>query len=360
MIYMDNCATTELSPKVVVDICKNLNNYGNPSGLYNIGYKARQIIEGARIKVARAIHADFNQIFFTSGATESNNWVASMFDWISANYYEHHSIINQNNFVPIVFKENTLSRETQPNYVYSQMLVNNEVGFINDVKNYLKKYKDHGSYTHSDITQAIDNIHVDIKDLNVDFASFSGHKFNAPKGVGVLYVKDPEDRVFSPYHYGGQQESYMRAGTENVIGISAMGVAIEEAVSNIDIKQKHCKILRDRFIHVLNNYGLNFIVNGTDLNVDGKILDHVDSILSLSFKGQDSSSMLVQLDMKNICCSAGSSCNSGDSEPSETLKYLNIPNDYINGTLRFSFSLNNTVEEVDTVCYNLNKIIRRE
>jgi len=348
-IYMDNAATTPLSPSVIVDICRNIDNYGNPSGLYQLGYDAKNIIEDARKKVAKAINAEPEQIFFTSGATESNNWVANMYDNIVADKYEHHSITMQPNFID---KETIIDiDEKYPMSIISNMLINNEVGFINNIKNFSKKYQSIGFKTHSDLTQAIGNVTVDVKELNIDYGSFSAHKFHGLKGVGVLYVKDPTSSDFKPYHYGGQQEFNLRAGTENVIGISAMGVAIEEAVENIDKKQEHCKCLRNEFISCLKSNDIDFIVNGEDL-------PHIDSILSLSFKDRDNSSMLIQLDEKGIACSSGSACNSGNSEPSETLKYLNVPKEYINGTLRFSFSLENTIDEVDYVCYNISRIIK--
>jgi len=346
-IYMDNAATTPLSPSVIVDICRNIDNYGNPSGLYQLGYDAKNIIEDARRKVAKAINAEPEQIFFTSGATESNNWVCSMYDYVCAEKYEHHSITNQPNFLDVNEYDNYLGRGylMGKNILFSRMLVNNEIGFIDD--DVLRGV----GVPHSDLTQAIGNIPVDVKALNIDYGSFSAHKFHGLKGVGVLYVKDPTSSDFKPYHYGGQQEFNLRAGTENVIGISAMGVAIEEAVENIDKKQEHCKCLRNEFISYLKKNDINFIVNGENL-------PHIDSILSLSFKDRDNSSMLIQLDEKGIACSSGSACNSGNSEPSETLKYLNVPKEYINGTLRFSFSLENTIDEVDYVCYNISRIIK--
>lgn len=344
-IYFDNASTTPLSPAVKQDIINNLDNFGNPSSLYDIGYKSKEIIEQARIKVAKAINAEPEQIFFTSGATESNNWVASQHNYIVGNIFEHHSITKQYNF-----REKGTSFRTSgmyPSYLRTTMLVNNEIGFINNIE----LLTGINEFNHSDITQAIGNVHVDIKELGLDFASFSGHKFNCIKGVGVLYIKNPKE--FSPFSYGGQQESRLRAGTENILGISAMGVAIEEATSHIEQKQAHCKMLRERFLTNIDNYGLDYIVNGKDL-------PHVDSILSLSFKNQDSQAMLVQLDMDGICASSGSACNSGDAEPSDTLKWLGVPDDYIYGTLRFSFSLQNTLDEVDEVCYNINKIVKGE
>ena len=350
MIYMDNASTTPLSQSVKQDIINNFDNFGNPSSLYDIGYKSKEIIENARIKVAKAINAEPEQIIFTSGATESNNWVANFIEnrygVVNGNVYEHHSLTQNPNFEPI-----ETSIKFGDSGVLTEMLVNNEIGFINNISVDNKLFNGYNYFTHSDITQAIGNIQVDVKDLNVDFASFSGHKFNAPKGVGALYVKNPN--TLFPYHYGGQQENHFRAGTENILGISAMGVAIEEAVARIEKKQKHCKELRERFINNLTNYGLDFIVNGADMQ-------HIDSILSLSFKNQDSQAMLVQLDMAGICASSGSACNSGDSEPSETLKWLGVPDDYIYGTLRFSFSLQNTLDEVNEVCYNINKIVKGE
>lgn len=155
-----------------------------------------------------------------------------------------------------------------------------------------------------------------------------------------------------PLIYGGKQEKGLRGGTENVLGISALGVAIVDAYNNIELKEKHCGELKQHMIQKLKSYGIDFIINGENMNT-------VNSVLNVSFKNVESEPILIQLGMKDICCSSGSACNSGSLEPSETLQWLKVPKEYINGTLRFSFSLDNTIEEINYVCEELNKIIKR-
>lgn len=335
MIYLDNCATTKLSDNVKQNILNNLNTFGNPSSSYNLGLQSARIIQESREIIAQYINCDPQEIYFTSGASESNTWALQESFW--CNDYEHHSITNNKNRVTDISQAQ----------IISYMLVNNEVGFINDIKSLRQQYKDYKF--HCDATQAIGNIKVDVQDLNIDTLSFSGHKFHAPKGIGVLYVKGGQ---IKPLIYGGKQEKGVRGGTENILGISAIGVAIKEAYDNIELKNKHCKVLKDRMVYNLTNMGIDYIINGQDLNT-------INSTLSISVKSVESEPILLQLDMKDIYISSGSACNSGSLEPSETLKWLNIPSDYINGTLRISFDLDNTIDEIDRFSNELIKIVNR-
>lgn len=338
MIYLDNSATTILSNGVKQDIIANLENFGNPSSLYEIGNKTKQRIEEVRDIVAKCINADRKYIYFTSGASESNTWIMSQFDKIYLpNPIEHHSILNNPRIIINQYTEDCL---------VSQMYVNNEIGLISDISSLKGKYPK--SYIHSDCTQAIGNIDIDVQRMNVDSISFSGHKIHVPKGVGVLYSKIP----MKPLIYGGKQERGVRGGTENFIGISALGIAMKEATENIKLKQNHCKVLKQRMIDNLRSKQIDFIVNAQNMNT-------VNNILSLSFRDISGETMLIMLDQKEIYCSSGSACSSGQLEPSETLKWLNIPKEYINGTLRFSFDLSNTIEEIDIVCNEIKKIIDR-
>lgn len=335
MIYLDNSATTALSENVKNDIIKNLENFGNPSSIYELGFLSNNIISNARQTVADCIGADFKQIYFTSGASESNSWVLNNFDKIFLpTPIEHHSILNNPKIVS----------EYSNDCLISQMLVNNEIGIINDIKSLHNKYPN--SPIHTDATQAIGNINVNVKDLQVNFMSFSGHKFHAPKGIGVLY----SDRELKPLIYGGKQEFGYRGGTENVIGISALGVAIKDAYDNINKKNEHCAKLKDYMIKRLADLGVDFILNAKEYNT-------INSVLSLSFKGIESESMVIRLNLKDICCSSGSACNTGSLEPSETLKWLDIPKEYINGTLRFSFDMNNTIDEIEYVCNQIKGVL---
>lgn len=332
MIYLDHCATTKLSENVKNDILNNLDNFGNPSSIYSIGFKAKEIIENSRKKIAECINCRPSEIYFTSGASEANSWaLQSPFFCLP---YEHHSILNNHNSIVNNYKYYHYYHQQ---FFSTNMLVNNEVGFINNLKEFRKKYPTH--YFHTDATQAIGNIDVDIQKLNVDTLSFSGHKFHAPKGIGVLYINSKSILYPEPIIYGGKQENGLRGGTENILGISAMGVAIEDAFNNISRKQKHCKMLKERLINNLNNAKLDYIINTPE--------NSIDSILSISFRGIDSQVILTYLDTQGICISNGSACNSGTTEISETLQWLKVPQEYVYGTLRVSFDLENTIEEID-------------
>jgi Cysteine sulfinate desulfinase/cysteine desulfurase and related enzymes len=204
MYYLDNSATTKLSENVKNDIISNLENFGNPSSIYDIGFKTQDIIQKARENVAKCINADVNEIYFTSGASESNTWSLQQPFWCED--YEHHSITNN----PLRTKDIYKAK------IIEQMYVNNEIGFINDIKGCREYYKNW--QFHCDATQAMSCIKIDVKDLGVDTLSFSGHKINAPKGVGVLYIRN--GIKLKPLIYGGKQEKGIRGGTENVLGIS--------------------------------------------------------------------------------------------------------------------------------------------
>lgn len=241
MIYLDNASTTCLSEKVKENIISILNNFGNPSNLYTLGFQSKNIIENSRNQVAKAINASVDEIFFTSGASESNNWILSNFKEIYSSNIEHSSIHNYYNYKEYDFKKEFNYSKINNNVLFCLMLVNNETGSIQNIKEICNKTHEHNGFFLCDATQAIGNIEVNVKDLNVDFLSFSGHKFHAPKGIGVLYIKKDIQKYIKPLIYGGKQENGLRGGTENIIGISAIGIAIEEAVKNIQLKQDHCK-----------------------------------------------------------------------------------------------------------------------
>ena len=334
LIYLDNCSTTKLSEKVKQNIVENLDLFANPSSMYDIGINSKKIINDSRRIIADCINCKPNEIYFTSGASESNSWALQ--ENFYCEDYEHHSILNNKKRV----------KDLLDAKIVSYMLVNNEVGFINDIKSIRKEYKNH--QFHCDATQAIGNIKVDVKDLNVDTMSFSGHKFHAPKGIGVLYIKN--GIKLKPLIYGGKQEFKIRGGTENIIGISAIGVAIEESIKNLKNKQDKCKVLKNKIVENLKNYNIDYVINGKNT---------INSILNISIKNIESEAMLLNLYNKEIYLSGGSACNSGSLEPSETLTYLNCPKEYINGVLRISLDYDNTIEEINYFCKELNIIINR-
>lgn len=339
MIYFDNAATTPLSESVKNDIKDKLDLFGNPSSVYSIGYKSKEIIENSRKIIAECLNCKPNEIYFTSGGSESNTWALQ--DKFFCHDYEHHSILNNPN------------RQSDKNKarIYAQMLVNNETGtiFTGDIRSETL-FKN--TRMHCDATQAVGNIDVDIQKLKVDTLTFSGHKIHAPKGIGVLYIREGIKRP--PIIYGGKQERGTRGGTENILGISALGVAMQEAYDCIGYKKSHCNLLKNHLIERLNELGIDYIING-----ENNMHSVVPSIVSLSIKGVESEAVLMQLDLDDIYVSAGSACTAGDTEPSATLKYFNVPEDYIGGTIRLSFDISNTCDEIDTFCEKLSKIVKR-
>lgn len=337
MIYLDHCATTALSENVKNDILKNLDNYGNPSSLYSAGLLSKKIIKDSRRQIAECINCRPEEIYFTSGASEANSWALQQPFYCES--YEHHSVLNNRNRTTDINKCNQVSF----------MYVNNEIGFVNDISELRKLYKDF--YIHTDATQAIGNINVDVQRLNIDTMSFSGHKFHAPKGVGCLYINSKSSLKLKPIIYGGKQESGIRGGTENILGISAMGIAIQDAYNNLNNKDFHCKKLRTHLINRLKQAKINFIINETS--------NSISSILNISIKDIENDAISSWLDFKNIYISSGSACNSGSLEPSEALKWFGVPKEYINGTLRISFDLSNTIKEIDVLCNEIINITQK-
>ena len=311
-------------------------NYGNASSLHSLGRKSRQAIEYAREQVAKSINAEPNQIFFTSGSTESNNWVISNFIRILCSKVEHHSILNN----PMCFemKDNSLAHQIYEYYpdLVTHLYVNNETGQIYDIKKMAEICHKMKVPFHTDATQAYGHIPIDVKILNVDSMSLSGHKFHAPNGVGILYLKEPDK--YKPMLYGGGQEKHLRAGTENVAGIVGMGKACE--LYNYDLKT-------DEYVLNLKIHLMDFITNNIpNVMINSPLETTVSNILNVSFKGIEGESLMLMLDRAGICVSSGSACNSGSLEPSHVLKDMSVPDDYIYGTIRFSFSKFNTFDEI--------------
>ena len=311
-------------------------NYGNASSLHSLGRKSRQAIEHAREQVAKSINAEPNQIFFTSGSTESNNWIISNFNNVLCSKVEHHSILNNPKCTPIAFDNlaNTIHKQ-RPDLV-THMQVNNETGQIYNIKEMAEICHKMKVPFYTDSTQAFGHIPIDVKDLNVDGMSLSGHKFHAPNGVGILYLKEPDK--YKPMLYGGGQEKHLRAGTENVAGIVGMGKACELHNYNAET---------DNYLLFLKANLIAFIQNNIpDVMINSPLETTVSNILNVSFKGIEGESLMLMLNRADICVSSGSACNSGSLEPSHVLKSMGVPDDYIYGTVRFSFSKFNTLDEI--------------
>lgn len=349
MIYLDHAATTPIDVEVYKAMQPYLTeHFGNPSSLYSIGKEARKAVETARKQVANAINAEPEQIFFTSGASESNNWVCSVFDRVLCSPYEHHSILNHPNtiemrtFAPIA---KDIYRWL-PNLV-SHMWVNNEVGTIYDIKEVTKISHDMGVLFHTDATQAFGHITIDVQRINCDFLSLSGHKFKAPKGVGVLYIKEPDK--FKPFIYGGRQEHNLRAGTENVAAIVGIGKAAE--LFCIPRKTFRCVKIQNRFVETFS------YVRDVHFNTD--IENSIPTTLNVAFKGVESESLMLLLDRDGICVSSGSACNSGSLEPSHVLKAIGCPEEYIYNSIRLSWDDTLTKADVDYTIKCIKKNVEK-
>ena len=349
-IYLDNASTTKIDNMVLAEMLPYLKeNYGNASSLHSLGRKSRQAIEHAREQVAKSINAEPNQIFFTSGSTESNNWIISNFNHVLCSKVEHHSILNNPKCTPITFNNlaNTIHKQ-RPDLV-THMYVNNETGKIYNIKEMAEICHKMKVPFYTDSTQAFSHIPIDVVDLNVDGMSLSGHKFHAPNGVGILYLKEPDK--YKPMLYGGGQEKHLRAGTENVAGIVGMGKACE--LYNYDLKT-------DEYVLNLKIHLMDFITNNIpNVMINSPLETTVSNILNVSFKGIEGESLMLMLDRAGICVSSGSACNSGSLEPSHVLKSIGVPDDYIYGAVRFSFSKFNTLDEIIHTEKVLKEIIEK-
>lgn len=336
MIYFDNAATTPVTKDVLNAMLPYFTEqFGNPSSLHQMGISAKIAVAKAREQVAQAINAEPEQIFFTSGATESNNWVISNFGFVLCSPYEHHSVSRCLNVSEIgthmSLKENL--HEWRPDLI-SHMHVNNETGEIYDIEPMIAECKEWKVPFHTDATQAFGHISIDVKQIDCDFLSLSGHKFHAPKGIGILYIKDPVH--FKSLLHGGGQQNGLRSGTEPVPLIVGMGTAAELYNYNSDV-ERYVKTMREELkSYILAEYPA--IVN--------EAKHHINNILSVAFKDIQAENLIYLLNIKGLYVSGGSACNSQSDTVSESIKALQLPENYVHGVIRFSFSHLNTMEEV--------------
>lgn len=341
-VYFDNAATTRVTEEVLQAALPYLTeNYGNPSSTHNMGTVVKKAIVEARLKCAKAINAEPEQIFFTSGATESNNIVTREFCTLKSPY-EHPSMDGATwGILPIDI--NVTRRAGIRTGLVAQMYVNNEIGTIFDVKECAELAHENGYKCLVDATQAFSHVLIDVKGIDCDFLSLSGHKFHAPKGVGLLYIKDPDEFIDKAESLviGGGQERGLRSGTENVFGIVAMGKAME-LYNYYPSKAQHYHDLKYAFIRGLaKRCPVEFHINQIAGN------SHVDNIANVSFKNINGESLAILLNYNGFCVSTGSACHSASLEESATIKALNLPEEYRLGSIRVSFSEENTVEEVE-------------
>lgn len=350
MLYFDHASTTYVYPEVAKLVNEVITkHWGNPMNLHSDGLDSKNILETSRETIAEAINASPSEIIFTSCSSESNALAINQKPYGICSPYEHHDI-KDNDKMTIVDEEYlnmcvlaTSEVEMLINqfklYLYAHMLVNNETGEIFEVKNYVKAAHALGMAVLIDATQALGNIPIDVKEIGADFMSFSFHKVHAPKGIGALYISEEyqKEHNIKPLIYG-TQENNMRGGTSNVPYIAGSAMAVSKAIDEMDRKNDYCTILRNTLIEDLKNYKVPFIIN------EGK--KNIPSILNIAFPNITGESMMLALDAQGIRISTGSACLTGDHKPSEVLSYMKVPDQYIQGAIRISMSLENKVQDI--------------
>lgn len=373
-VYLDNAATTALSPKVLEKMMPYLTDiYGNASSPHSFGQNARIGVEHAREQVARAINADPSEIVFTGCGTESDNTVlfgvaeryAKKGDHIITTNVEHHAILHscaalekkgiKVTYLPVdkdglVTPEQVRDAITDKTILVSVMFANNEVGTIMPIPEIAAVCHEKGVLFHTDAVQAAGHIPIDVKAMGIDMLSISGHKFHGPKGVGVLYER--KGIRLPSYIIGGEQEKGRRAGTENVAGIVGLGEALELAVTNMSETSARMTRMRDRLIE-----GIEATIPEVKLN--GHRTKRLPNNVNFSIKYIEGESILLMLDMAGIAASSGSACTSGSLDPSHVLLALGLTHEVAHGSVRMTLGDDTTDEDIDYVLETLPKVAHR-
>ena len=373
-IYMDNGATTRVTEPVFEAMqpyfCEI---YGNPSSAHNFGYVSRHAVDAAREQVAKAINADVNEIYFTGCGTESDNWAVRGAAYenlkkgrhIITTAIEHHAILHtcaqlekegfEVTYLPVdeygfVTPEQLDAAIRPDTTLVSIMTANNEIGTIEPIAELAAVCKKHGVLFHTDAVQAIGSVKIDVKAMQIDMLSMSGHKFHAPKGIGVLYIR--KGVRLQQFMNGGAQERNRRAGTENLASIVGIGKAIELATADIDAHNEKLSAIRDHMIERILKE-----IPYTRLN--GHPTTRLPGNVNVCFRFIEGESLLMLLDAKGIAGSSGSACTSGSLDPSHVLLAIGLPHEIAHGSLRLSLSEENTMEEADYVVDALVEIVSR-
>ena len=363
-VYLDNAATTKPYTEVMDAVYNCLrDSWGNPSSLYQIGFDAKEMIQDAREKIARTLGCLPEEIYFTSGGSESDNWALKMIAHeyqvygrhIITSTIEHKAILKscrwlQKQGFDISYVEPDERGYINPKDIQellrddtilvSIMTANNEIGTIQPIKEIGDICKEHGVLFHTDAVQAYGHIRMNVNNLGVQLLSASGHKFGGPKGVGFLYVKNGVDLI--PYIHGGGQERMVRAGTENVPGIVGMGIAADRSDMMITLHDNDLYIegLRDHFIERIIHE-----ISGVKLN--GSLINRLPNNVNFTFEGVGAQSAVQLLSDMGVYCSAGSACNNGDPSPSHVLTAIGLTKDEAQSSLRFSLGVDTTKDDVD-------------
>ena len=374
LIYMDNAATTQVYPEVLNEMLPYFTeHYGNPSAIYSFAGEAKRGVDHAREIVAKAIGAKTEEIYFTGGGSESDNWAlkataeayANKGKHIITTAIEHHAILHSAQWLEkhgyeVTYvgvdedgkvKLDELEAAIRPDTILiSVMAANNEIGTIQPLKEIGAIAKKHGVLFHTDAVQAFAHIPIDVDEMNIDMLSASGHKINGPKGIGIMYIR--KGVKIRSFVHGGAQERQRRAGTHNVPGIVGIGKATEISIANMEKNNEYEIKLRDHLIErVLNEIPYS--------RLNGHRTDRLPNNANFCFRFIEGESMLILLDQAGICGSSGSACTSGSLDPSHVLLAIGLPHEIAHGSLRLTISEKTTMEDIDYTVDTLKKIIER-
>lgn len=373
-VYMDYSATTYVKPEVLEEMMPYFTEkFGNPSSFYGISRETKRAIDTARQKVAKGLNCDADEIYFTGGGSEADNWaikgIASAHknkgNHIITTKIEHHAVlhtcqylekngfdvtyldVDSEGFINLEDLKNAITDKT---ILVSIMFANNEIGTIQPIKEIGEICRENKVFFHTDAVQAVGNVPIDVKDMNIDMLSLAGHKIYGPKGIGVLYIK--KGIKIDNLIHGGAQEKNRRAGTENIAGIVGLGKAMELATSNIEEHMKKMSVLRDRLIDGLLK------IPYTNLN-GPRGEKRLPGNVNVRFRFIEGESILLSLDFKGVCASSGSACTSGSLDPSHVLLAIGLPHELAHGSLRLTLGAGSTEEDVDYVLEVTPPIIER-
>ncbi|MGN1297392.1 MAG: cysteine desulfurase NifS [Clostridia bacterium] len=372
--YFDNAATTRVKDEVLKEMLPYLKSrFGNPSSMYTIGREARKAVEEARTRVAELINCKTNEIYFTGCGSESDNTAIKGIAYANFNRgrhiitskIEHPAVlhtckslekqgflvtylnVNKDGVIDLNELKNSIRHDT---ILISIMFANNEIGTIQPIYEIAQIAKMYNIIFHTDAVQACGNVPIDVQKMGIDMLSLSGHKLYAPKGIGALYVKNGIS--FEKFMDGGHQEKDKRAGTENVPGIVGLGKACELARINLDDHMKHLQEIRDYYISQVKEKISNVKLNGT-------LERRLPGNANFSFENVEGEALLLNLDAKGICASAGSACSTGSSNPSHVLMAIGLSPELAYSALRTTFGEENTKEDIDYLVRNLSEIVER-
>ena len=371
-VYADNAATTSVSKTALEAMLPYLTqNYGNPSSLYSFGQKAAEALQSARETVAGCINADPREILFTSGGSEADNQAIVSAAKLGARKgrkhlistrFEHHAVLHTlaklekegfevtllDPHADGVIRLEDVEAAIRPDTaLVTVMFANNEIGTVQPIAEIGALCRSRGVPFHTDAVQAAGHMPIDVKAMNIDMRSMSGHKFHAPKGVGVLYAR--RGMVLTNLIEGGAQERGKRAGTENVAGIVALAAALKESCEHMEENTARILPMRDKLFAELAKIPHS--------KINGSLAHHVPGTVNMCFEGIEGESLLLLLDDNGICASSGSACTSGSLDPSHVLLSIGLPHEVAHGSLRLSIGEYNTMEEIDHIIETVPKVV---